>query len=249
MGESPVPLPAPNPALGIGTNRRAAHPAALKPPAPDSAARVPAPAPPLRLRGSRGVTTGPLVAFDVPGRGRRKWAVAHPGPEPTPPGEPGPQAVPLPSHLGCPGVHWPGAEGAREAAAPGHHLHLRGPAPVLPRLPWGKQWGQKLVPLPQLKIVGLCGNPLPHPGGGGRSGATALGPRGVRLDRKCPGARPHQPRSHQQHSPRESPGQRHGTCSGRSLPVPQATQPRLFSAAAGQDPSLQACCAGGCGQG
>lgn len=57
------------------------------------------------------------------------------------------------------------------------------PAPVLLRLPWGRQWGQGLVPLPQLKIAaGFVESPW---GGGGRSGRSPRG-GGVRPGRKCP---------------------------------------------------------------
>ena len=127
------------------------------------------------------MTTGLPAAFEVLGRGRRKWAVAHPGPGPTPPEGWSPCPLgPCTGHLGCPGVPWCGELG-------GQLPSLWRPAPILPMLPLGKQWGQELVPLPQLKIAGLRlgGNP---PGGGGRSGATGLGPPGVRLGRKCPGA-------------------------------------------------------------
>lgn len=79
------PFPVPHPPLGIRTNHRAAHPSCFE--AAGGRTQLPGfvSGPPLRLRGSQGVTTGPPVAFEVMRQGPRKWAVAHPGPEPTPP--------------------------------------------------------------------------------------------------------------------------------------------------------------------
>ena len=60
-------------------------PAALKLPRAGPSRQGSCAGPPLRLRGSQGVTTGLPVAFEVMRPGPRKWAVAHPGPGPTPP--------------------------------------------------------------------------------------------------------------------------------------------------------------------
>lgn len=47
-------------------------------------------------------------------------------------------------------------------------------SPSVAQALWGRQWGQDLVPLPQLKIAGLGFVESPR-GGGGRSRASSLG--------------------------------------------------------------------------
>lgn len=183
-------------------------------------------APPLRLRGSWGVTTGlprPLKCWagqqEVGSSPPRLGPLAR-GLEPLPTGQiaQAPEPLPWASHLGCPGVldqgTWRGRAG-EAARPPSPGLWGPTPAPVLLRLPWRRQWGQGLVPLPQLKIAaGFVESPW---GGGGRS-SHSLGCGGVRPGRKCllPCPLVEAPVSRQ--SPLESPGQRPQTYVGQESP-------------------------------
>lgn len=151
---------------GERTDRSTAHPGCFEAAGARPRCQGFVRAPPLRLRGSGGVTTGPPAAFEELGRGCRKWAAAHPGPGPAPPEALSP----------CPPGGWPGplswrrapatlraqvcrdSARAREAGAAGP----RAPQPLGPNprpgfapAPAGEAGGPGLGPSPSAKNSGL----------------------------------------------------------------------------------------------
>lgn len=102
---------------------------------------------------------------------------------------------------------------------------LWGPTPalVLPRLLWVRQWGQDLVPLPQLKIAAWAVWKAPGPVGGGSSRASAWGgEEGGGAGNACALPTPPAKSGVSGHSPLESPRGALGPTQGRNLLIPQA---------------------------